>query len=526
MSRSFLLLLCIVMTGMLAPSFGQEQTVKPDSALPAILRGLEGTPLSLAQATDAALSNATSVRKAQAAALAAHGAVRREAGLFDPELFFNMNYIDQQTPTASFFSGAPILLTTETDSKTGLRMDLPIGTKLEAAMNTVRLKTNSAFANLNPQYTAFGSLSIRQPLLGGFSASGRKALNRSEHEADAAEARYEQEVITTTAEVERRYWDLYAAERNYAVQKLIVEQSESFLRETLVRANTGLIGPNQVASARTFLAEQRLQLLDKRESLDLLSDQFASTIGVRPPGTDGRYLTADAPPENIAVEPAETLINRALETNLDLRAANADVDAARASASAAGWGVFPKLDIIGSIGGNGLAGQAQDVIFNGDTLHSTRGGSFTDALHQVTSRDFPNWSIGLELKIPLGLRSGLGEKDRLDAEVVGAEARALERSRSLADQVRSAYRELLHGKERLGASREGVDAAQEQVRVGLIEFHNGRSTAFELVRLGADYASAQQRYSEALVRTAKAAATLRQLTSGGRFDGVEPVRKE
>jgi hypothetical protein len=53
------------------------------------------------------------------------------------------------------------------------------------------------------------------------------------------------------------------------------------------------------------------------------------------------------------------------------------------------------------------------------------------------------------------------------------------------------------------------------VRIGLIEFHNGRLTAFELVRLGEDYAIAQQRYSGALVRTAKAAATLRQLTSGG-----------
>jgi outer membrane protein TolC len=59
-----------------------------------------------------------------------------------------------------------------------------------------------------------------------------------------------------------------------------------------------------------------------------------------------------------------------------------------------------------------------------------------------------------------------------------------------------------------------VDASQEQVRIGLIEYRNGRTTAFELVRLGADLAAAQQRYSEALVRTAKAAAELRHLTSG------------
>jgi len=80
--------------------------------------------------------------------------------------------------------------------------------------------------------------------------------------------------------------------------------------------------------------------------------------------------------------------------------------------------------------------------------------------------------------------------------------------------VRSTHRELTNGKDRLEAAREGVDAAQEQVRIGLIQFYNGRSTAFELVRLGADLAGAQQRYSEALVRTAKAAITLKELTSG------------
>ncbi len=79
--------------------------------------------------------------------------------------------------------------------------------------------------------------------------------------------------------------------------------------------------------------------------------------------------------------------------------------------------------------------------------------------------------------------------------------------------MRAAYREVSHGKGRLQAAKYGVDAAQEQVRIGLIEYRTGRVTAFELVRLGEDFASAQQRYSDALVRTAKAAATLKQLTS-------------
>lgn len=493
---------------------GQTQPSNPDSALQTILEQLKGTPLSLAEAVKYASDNATAVRNAEAVYLAARGAVRRERGFFDPELFFNLNHEDVEEPTASFFSGAPILLTKQTSGQTGLRWDLPIGTELELSLNMLRLKTNSAFAFLNPQYTAFGNLSLRQPLLRGFSISARKQLSEAEWTSRAARSRYDQEELAMTAEVERRYWDLYVAERDYAVRKLTRDQGEVFLQETELRARAGLIGPNQIANARTFLAEQKLLLLDREEQLDRLSDELAALIGVRPESGVGRFITSDNPPDEFPMEPVDRLVKYALQSNLDLQAAQANVEAARRLAKAAGWEALPSVDLVGSIGGNGLAGTPQEVIFGSDTLLTNRGGSLGDALSQVGQRDFRTWSVGLEVSIPIGFRSGLGERERLKAEVVQAEQQYVEQARALEAQVRSSYRELFHGQRRLEAAREGVAAAQEQVRIGLIEFRNGRTTAFELVRLGADFAVAQQRYSEALVLTAKAAATLKQLTSG------------
>jgi len=497
-----------------ASAVGQTGTANPDSALRAILTNLEGAHLSLSGAIRQGLANATSVRRAEAAHLAAQGTVRRERGIFDPELFFNLDYEDDNIPTASFFAGASILMNQQTNSQTGLRWTLPIGTRVEASLNTVRLNTNSTFAFLNPQYTSFGSLSLRQPLLGGFSSSARKQLSKAEQDLEAAQARRDQQALGLSSEVERKYWDLYEAERDYAVRKLIRDQGEAFLQETELRSKAGLIGPNQVANARTFLAEQKILLLDKEEELDLVSDQLASLIGFRPDPGMPRFVTVDEPPGDFQADPVEVMVERARENNLDLKAAQAEVESNRSLASAAGWEALPSVDLIGSLGANGLAGTAQDVIFNGDTLRTSVGGGFGDALSQVRNRDFRTWSVGVEVRIPIGFRSGLGEKDRLQAEVSIAEQRYTEQARELEELVRTSYRELVHGKQRLVAAREGVDAAEEQVRIGLIEFRNGRSTAFELVRLGADYAAAQQRYSEALVRTAKAATSLRQLTSG------------
>lgn len=519
MLKKILLLTTVVLLVIISitPAHAQQTantTTNPDSALQAIVDNLEGTPLPLHLAVQEALGNATSVRMAEAAYMAAQGARRREAGFFDPELFFNMNYSDRKEATASFFSGAAVLTTKQTNANGGLRMNLPIGTQLEASINTVKLETNSGFAFLNPQYNAFGSLSVRQPLLGGFFVSARKNLSRADSDLDAAKARYDQEVLAVSAQVEQSYWDLYAAERDYAVQKLTRDRAEAFFKETETRARTGLIGPNQVATARTFRAEQEILLLDREELLDRFSDQLSTLTGKRPDAGKVRLLTVDNPPENFPIDQVDQLVEQSLERNLGVQAATADVEARRALAKAAFWEALPKVDFVGSLGGNGLTGKPRDVFFGSDTLRTTVNGSFGDAVSQALKRNFPTWSVGVEVSIPLGLRSGLGEEDRLDAEVVIAEQRRVQLSRILEEQVRASYRDLANGTRRVQAAREGVEAAQEQFRIGLIQFQNGRSTAFELVRLGADFAVAQQRYTQALVRSAKAAANLRQLTSG------------
>lgn len=491
-----------------------QHITHPDSALQQILKAHKGTHISLNDAIQRALEKAPGLKIAQASYTAALGSLRRESGLFDPEFFANVNYQNQDSPAASFFAGADVLKTKQSSYQSGLRLDLPIGTQLEVSVNAIRLTTNSRFASLNPEYNTFGSLRFRQPLLGGFTVTSREILNRTEREVDAQKFRYEQEEISIRAETERIYWDLYAAERNYAVQQLIRNQADSLLRETELRAKAGLVGPNQVANARTFLAEQELLLIEREEQLDMQSDRLVTYIGTEPESEEKRFIPSDNPPEDFAAEEIEQLIEQAKNSNNNLKAAEREKQALEVQRNAAKWRSLPRIDVVGSLIGAGLSGKARDVIFGSDTLRSSINGSFNDALSQLGGRDFPGWNVGLEVNVPIGFRSGLGEKERLEAEVLRSEHIKTELSRGIEEQLRYAWRELSHSKKRMEAARTGVQAAQEQVRIGLVEFHNGRATAFELVRLGSDLAAAQQRYTEALVRAAKASTFIRELTSG------------
>ncbi len=499
--------------GLSGIALGQTNSLpaNPDSALVTALSRIEGDPLRLSDVLDRALTQSAQVHDAKGALAAARGALRRERGTFDPELYADLSKSSEQQPSASPFTGAAVLKPKTTAGEAGARVTLPTGTELQASVVGTKLETNSAYASLNPQYNATGNLTVRQPLLQGFGPATWGSYSQAQRNYEAAKQRYEDAVAGVRTLAESVYWNLYAGARDLAVARLTAERAAAFLNEVETRANAGLVGPNQVNSAKAFQAEQELVLLDAEENLSRISDDLAVLIGERAEGTFMRYRTTDEPPLQYALEPEDSVVARALRSNHQLIAAEWDVKSMQALARAAWWNALPRLDVFGALGGNGLSGTGRDVIFGSDTLHNSRDDRFADALDQALHRDYPTWTIGLNLTIPILLREKGGERDRVKAELSRAEWRYIQLKRTLEEQVRISYRELAHGQDRERAAKVGVEASVNQVRIGLIEYENGRTTAFELVRLGADLANAQRRYSQALVRTAKAMARLRQL---------------
>jgi outer membrane protein TolC len=311
-----LMILSVFCLLILNPLAAQDTALpSPDSALVDRLKQIKGTPLTLNEAIESAMEKSTEIQQAKATLLAAHAVYKRELGLFDPELFARWQYTNDHTPTASFFSGANVLETRQTVGQTGMRMNLPYGTELEASLNATRFQTNSTFASLNPQYDASASFSIRQPLLSGFAASARKELSSAEKSLESARKRYDQNVLDISAKVEKNYWDLYAAERDYAVQQLVCDQAKALLNEANIRFQTGLVGPNEVASAKVFLSQQELALFDTEERLDNMSDQFASLIGRRPQSGMDRFIMTDRPPQDFSISDADIIVKQSIAGN-------------------------------------------------------------------------------------------------------------------------------------------------------------------------------------------------------------------
>lgn len=487
--------------------------LRPDSAFNATITAMKGQKLSLADARNLAIQNATEVRLAHVSLMAAKGELRRIRGGFDPEIFAEFGRLGNDSPSASPFGGADVVETEQSNTTAGVRMKLPFGTEIEASVNARKLETNSSFAALNPEYSATSLLQLTQPLLNGFGPAAKADLSAARHQYEAALARYEQATLNVGADIESKYWDLYAAERDLAVQILIRDRGLAFLNQATLRAKAGLVGPGDVAKARVFVADQEQQVLDREESIGRISDELASLIGQRPADGEPRFRPTDTPASAYSAPPsAETVVAEAMERNRRLKAVEMDLEAARAHEAGGKWNAWPTLDLVGSIGGNGLAGTVQEIAFGGETFTSDFVGNAGDSWSQAISRDYPNWSIGLKFAMPIGLRPGGGERDRLSAERMRSEQLLIDTKRALEEDVRAYHRELLFANKRLIVAEEGVEASLEQVRIGVLDYDTGRISAVEIVLLAEDLARAQQSLTRALVKAAIATAQLRKLT--------------
>ena len=376
----------------------------PDSALVEALRAIEGAPLLLDDALALAQRNATLLGEARAGVDAAEAALRRERGAFDPELLGLAQRTRTEQPSASAFSGADVLTTTDLTGQTAFRSLLPTGTEVELSLNTVTNRTNSRFSALNPQYNAFGELTVRHPLLAGSGPAARAAVRAAAQELAAEEARLGDLRRAVREQTEALYWNLYAAERNLAVQRVIRDNAASLLDEARLRADAGLVGPNQVQNARVFLAEQELAVLDRMEELDGFSDALAVLLGARPPDGVRRFRPADPPPAPAPPEPVDALVERAVRVNPAVRAAQLDLEAIRARLDGARRDRLPAVDLVGALRSAGLAGSGRAIVFGADTLLSPDGGAYVEAWRQIGAFDFPRWNVGVDVRWPLGAR--------------------------------------------------------------------------------------------------------------------------
>jgi len=498
--------------------------------LEALLRG-GNLYLSLQDAIALALENNLDIAiQRYAPRLAEAELLRAEAGgagvpNYDPTVTYNLSWGHNTSPqTSSFITGTSALVMTQTQSNVSVSRGFASGTNVTLGWNNQLSKSSSQLAEFNPSISSNLNLQIRQSLLQGYGlALNRRNIRVAQNSRKVSDLAFKQQVITTVGSVISLYWDLVSYNEDVKVKRQAVALAKQLVDDNTRKVEIGTLAPIEVVRAEAQFAssQQELVLSETRvlQQETVLKNVLSRTGVASPSVADARIIATDpiAIPETEPVEPIQDLIARALANRPELAQTTLQVENSKISLEGTKSALRPTLDAVGTLQNSGLAGTASPVPPGSPFGAFSRidpyfVGGYGTAIGQVFRRNFPNYSVGLQLNVPLGNRAAQAQMITTQLTIRQQELRQQQQLNQIRLDVTNA---VIGVRQARAAYQTAVKARVLQEETYAAEQRRnelGASTSFLVIQAQRDLAAAQFQEVAAKSNYTKARVTLDQAT--------------
>ena len=280
--------------------------------------------------------------------------------------------------------------------------------------------------------------------------------------ANLAQNRTLQDVIFL---VEQAYYQLIGIEALVRVNEQILKNIETALEAVRRRRESGLATVADVYRAETQVAQAQLALTRSRGEFDKARGQLATAVGLSV-NTSVQVQTLAAPP---AIKPVMTAIGEFLDrvktSRPDLVAAEAQVRAARATASAIAKAGLPSIEITGS-----------------STLNDYHPDRPSTRAH--------TWIINLRIPIFSGFKDTYSVR-QAEAQAAQAEAARDVLFRQMQLEVWQAYYDLRTLTTAIATTEAQVKSAEQTAQATLARYQAGFGSILDLITAQQDEANAR-----------------------------------
>ncbi len=463
--------------------------------------------LSLQDALKTALEKNYDVQVQKITRQQADVSLKGSHGIFDPQLSLGWNSQVSRQPASSILQGGLGVYLNRQDAYTlGLSQLTPWGEQFSLAWDNYRTRTNSAFFTLNPSYQSSATLSTTVPLLQGF---GRKVASLSVLQArlmrQSAGYQYAQSIRDTLLQVETDYWNLVYAIKSLKVAEHAMDLAKQFQEETRKKIQVGVLAPIEQVSADAQVASREQDIIVAQQSVGDSEDILKLALGYAQdsPEWSNRFVPTDEPTVSTNETPEGKLIEQALLARPELRQLKTKVEKDKLGSHWAKNQTLPQLNLTGSLIYNGTAGYYRNPL-TGQVTDQT----FSEAWSQVTGRDYKSYFVGLTFSYPIGNRAARYQYQNYRL-AQSADEIALEKEKLIvANEVRSALRNLRAAQKRVAAAQLSVKLQEEQLDAEKKKFENGLSTSFEVLSYQDQLVSAQSSLLKAQIDSQEAGASL------------------
>jgi outer membrane protein len=421
----------------------------------------------------------------------------------DPTMFFNIDWGHFSNPqTSNFVTGTSTLVTESSNSAFGFRKGFLTGTQATLTWANLDQTTNSVRNNFNPSLRSNVTLQIRQPLVQGFGiALNSRTLRVARNNREVSDLTFKQQVIETVTRVENLYWDLVSFINNANSQREALRLAQKLYEDNKRRVEVGTLAPIEIVRAEAEVAarEQDLTIAETNVQLQetLIKDAISKNGLASPSLQEARIMPTDQieVPNFDQIQPIQDLMTMALQGRPELAQSRIQLQNRDINLKAVRNGMLPQIDLVGDVTNNGLAGQVndryQDINGQPTVVSDYFLGGLGNSLSQIFRRNFPDYSIRAELRIPLKNRQAQADMTASLLEKRQSEIRLRQLENSIRTEAQNALIGLQQSRAAYQAAQKARVLQERTLDAEQKKFNLGASTIFLVVQAQRDLALAR-----------------------------------
>ncbi|MEI9973790.1 MAG: TolC family protein [Ignavibacteriota bacterium] len=333
-----------------------------------------------------------------------------------------------QILTSTTFTGTSALVDSYKSLTYGYQQSFWNGTQVQLGMSSVfNYNQNATTALFNPYDSGSLSLTVNQPLLNGFGvATNQRAYHKAKNNLKSNDLQFKNQVINTVASVVSLYWDLVTFDNDLKIKQQTLDLDSKLYNDNKRRAELGAIAPIDIIQAEADMKAAEQDVIAQESQVlqqEMILKNYLTRAGVDSPAVAAaRIVPTDhiEAPAQEPVIPVQDLEAEALANRPEVEQNSIALENARLDLKGVRNNLLPTLNATASFSNVGQGGAIstvpQPVYDKSGNIIGTRPlgpgdvnnflvGGYGTVLDQIFSRNFPNYSVGFQLTVPLRNRA-------------------------------------------------------------------------------------------------------------------------
>jgi outer membrane protein TolC len=300
------------------------------------------------------------------------------------------------------------------------------------------------------------------------------------------------------------------------VKKKALEVAQKFYEDNKKQVEIGTLAPIEIVRAEARVAQAQQELTNSETALlqqeTIIKNALSRTGTASPTVAEARIIPTDRLTVPSTDDPGKLneLIDASLKNRPDIEQTRINLENTKIGISGSKSQLLPSLDVQASFQNNSLSGSLNTVPTPPGQLPIIRNpdpyflGGYGNALAQIFRRNFPDYSIGFQLNIPIRNRTAQADYIRDQLQLRQQEINAQRQVNDVRVNVQNALTVLTQAKARYQAAVKERVLQEQTLDAENKKYALGASTAFQVVQTQRDLAQAQASEVSALAGYSRA----------------------